>query len=64
MPEPVAISMNLMHVEKQLIQDFLLLDNSQEEVSLLFVFVREGTLPSYNDHSIKDLVGKLIKGLR
>lgn len=64
MPEPVAISMNLMHVEKQLIQDFLLFDNSQEEVGLLFVFVHKRTLLSYNDHSIKDLAEKLIKGLR
>jgi hypothetical protein len=64
MPEPVAISMNLMHVEKQQIQDFLLLDNSQEGIGLLFVFLHEGNLLNYNDHSIKGLAKKLIKGLR
>ncbi|GAB2623270.1 hypothetical protein GCM10027035_18680 [Emticicia sediminis] len=64
MPELVTISMNLMHVEKQQTQDFLIFDHIQEGVGPLFVFLREGFLLRYNDHSIKDLAKKLLKCLR
>ena len=64
MPEPVTISMGLMRVEKQRTQDFLILDNSQEGVGPLFVFLHEGFLLRYNDHPFKDLAKKVIKCLR
>lgn len=64
MPEPVTISMNLMHVEKQQTQDFLVLGNSLEGVSPLLVFLRVRFLLCYNDHPSKDLAKKLIKSLK
>lgn len=64
MPELVTISMNLMHVEKQQTQDFLIFDHIQEGVGPLFVFLHEGFLLRYNDHPFKDLAKKVIKCLR